>query len=308
MKRHPLTLATGIVVAFIFLCLLFLFQVRQTEVAVVTWFGKPARSLTEPGAYFRLPWPFQTVHKFDKRIHNFERKFEQTMTRDANNLIATAFIGWRITDPRLFLNRFNGDVAKAENTLEGLVRDAKNAVIGLHPLRDFISPDPNQVKFDQIEQEMLAYLQDRAREAYGIEVVMVGIKQLGLPESITGKVFERMKAERERMAKSIRAEGESRARVIKAEAEQKRQEILAQAQFEATTIRAQAEAEAAKSYAVFEQNPELAIFLFGVEALPKALKEKTTLIVDPDTPPLNLLRGEAIPRRSAPAVRQAAQP
>lgn len=290
MKRHPLTLLTGLVVAGIFLMLLFVFQVRTTEVAVVTTFGKYSRSLREPGAYFRLPWPIQSVYKFDNRLRNFERKFEQTLTKDAHNLLVTVFVGWRIADPQRFLERFaGGDVARAEQNLEGLVRDTKNGVIGQHPLRDLISPNPNEVKFDEIEKEMLDRIQPHALETYGIEVKLVGIKQLGLPESITSKVFERMRAERQAQAKAYTGQGEAKALEIKANAEAERQRILAEAEAEATRALGQGEAEAAKAFATFEKNPELARFLFELQAVEKSLKERATLLLDQRTPPFGVL-------------------
>ena len=78
-----MTFAIGAVLVVIFALLLFVFQVRQSEVAVVTTFGKPVRaSLDEPGAYFKWPWPIQKVYKFDQRIQNFEDKFSETYTVD----------------------------------------------------------------------------------------------------------------------------------------------------------------------------------------------------------------------------------
>ena len=64
MKRNSLTLVIGILLLIIFGLWLVVFQVRTTEVAVVTTFGKPTRPLTEPGAYFKWPRPIQRVWLF----------------------------------------------------------------------------------------------------------------------------------------------------------------------------------------------------------------------------------------------------
>ena len=192
-KKNPLTLLVGTLLLLIFVALLFCFQVRTTEVAVVTTFGKFSRSITEPGLYLRAPLPIQKIYKFDNRLQNFERKFEQTTTKDAKNLLITVFIGWKVSEPKVFLERFNGDTLKAEQSLENLVRNAKNAVIGSYNFGDLISPDPKQVKFDAVEADILKELKASAQTTYGVSVELVGIKQLGLPESITGKVFERMR-------------------------------------------------------------------------------------------------------------------
>ena len=293
MKRNHLIPAAGALLALLFALILFFFQVRQTEVAVVTTFGKFSRALTEPGLYGRWPWPVQKVHKFDNRVQNFERKFEQTTTADGRSLLVTVFVGWRVSDPRLFLERFaNGDVMRAEQNLEALLRDTKNGVLGLHRFSELISTNKAKIKLRQIEQEMLAAIKPRAEANYGIAIDLLGVKQIGLPESITTKVFDRMRAERQRLVKQFQSEGEAEAIRIRAEADRSRQEILAKAEGEATVIRGQGEAEAAKSYAVFERNPDLAVFLIQLNALANSLKERSTLVLDPQTPPFNLLKGQ----------------
>lgn len=290
MKRNPVTIITAALVGLIFASLLFLFQVRQTEVAIVTTFGKYGDAPKGPGVHFRLPWPIQNVHRFDNRVQNFEKKYDQTTTRDSQTLIMDVFVGWRVADPRVFLERFGGDVTRAENNLDGLLRDAKNSVVGQHPLNHFISTNPQDLKFDSIEQEMLGMVKPKAAANYGIEIVLLGIKQIGLPESVTTKVFERMKAEREKLIKQYRGEGDGLARKIRADAELKREQILSEAERQATIIRGAADARAADALKAFEQEPDLAKFLLKLDALEQSLKERSTLILDSQTPPFDLLR------------------
>ncbi len=294
MKRNPLTLLTGGIIVVIFAMMLFAFQVRQTEVVVVTTFGEFSRTLDKPDLYFRLPWPIQDVHRFDNRIRNFERKYEQTTTKDGRILVIEVFLGWRITNPQMFLERFRGDVSMAELNLEGLLRDAKNGVVGRHSLNDFISTNPQELKFDQIEQEMLEAIQSKAATNYGIEVPnhLLGIKQIGLPEAITTKVFERMKAERGLLVKRLQGEGASEAIRIRSDADREREGILADAESKATIIRGQADAKVSESLKIFEQDPELAVFLLKLNALEQSLKERSTLVLDPRTPPFDLLKGQ----------------
>src|SRR6266404_8908499 len=104
--KNPLTLAIGLILVAIFFLLLFGFQVRTTEVAVVTTFGRPTRPITRPGLKIKLPPPIQYVHKFDQRIHNFESKFEQVLTSDGYSLLIMVYTGWKIEDPALFFPRF----------------------------------------------------------------------------------------------------------------------------------------------------------------------------------------------------------
>ena len=296
MKRNPVSLIAGGVLLLAFLAILFFFQVRQTEVAIVTTFGRAYASSTktEPGPYFRFPWPINKVYRFDKRVRNFERKFEQTVTSDARNLLITVYIGWSIADPLKFLQRFDGDVIKAEQNLENLLRDAKNGVIGQHKFSDLISTEEDQLQFETIETKIREAVQAKARDNYGIDISLVGIKRLGLPESITGKVFERMREERLRLVKGHQGKGEAEAIEIRAKAELKRREILAEAEAEATIMTGQAEAIATQHYRVLNQAPEFARFLLGIKTLREATSGKTTLILDPDTPPFDLLKEQIL--------------
>jgi membrane protease subunit HflC len=100
-----------------------------------------------------------------------------------------------------------------------------------------------------------------------------------------------MQAERKRLADKSQYEGEAEAQTIRADAERKAAVVLADAGAQATAIRGKGEAEAAKSLTVFQKNPELANFIFGLGALEDSLKEKSTLIFDQNTPPFNLFNG-----------------
>jgi membrane protease subunit HflC len=303
-KKNPLTLLVGGMLLVVFLALLFCFQVRTTEVAVVTTFGRYANSYTNAGLYFRAPLPIQKVYKFDKRLQTFERKYEQQFTRDKKSPILSVYVGWRIADPRRFLESFNGDLLKAEQALENVVRDAKNSVIGSHDFTDLISPNPEQVKFDVIEGEMRAAMAGTALSAYGIAIQMVGIKELGLPESLTSKVFERMKTEREKLVKKYQGEGNAEADRIRSEADLQRKKLVAEAENQAQKIYGEAEAEATQHYRVMQQDPELAVFLLSLRSLEGSLKDRSTLILDERTPPFNLLKGDML--TNLPVVRPSA--
>jgi membrane protease subunit HflC len=310
-NRNPITLITGAILALIFLFMLFTFQVRQTEVAVVTTFGKFSRGIDRPGFQFRLPWPIERVYEFDNRLQNFESKLDQSITKDQINILSKVYVGWRIGDPRVFLERFEGDLLAAERTLEPVVRNAKNEVLGSHAFSELISTNEAELQFDRttneaelqfdrIEQEILDRLRTRAQADYGIRVELLGLKQLNLPESITSTVFERMRAERQRLVARYQTEGEREAKILRANADGLANEILAKARAESIRIGGEAELQAQRFYSTFEKSPELAVFLFQLKALEQSLKERTHLILDQQTPPFNLLQGGAAtagPRR-----------
>ena len=205
-------------------------------------------------------------------------------------LVGVLYVGWSIKNPTNFFSSFRGgNAAAAEPSLGGLIESAKNEVVGKHPFSHFVSTDPKELKFDEIEDEILKKIRPDAEAKYGIDVRFVGIKKLGLPESVTEKVFARMQAERTKVVEILKSAGELEASKIRSAADTERQKLLADAHTKAMALRGQADAEASKSFSVFNQNPDLAIFLLQLRALEETLKEKATLILDQQTPPCNLL-------------------
>ncbi len=293
MKKTPLTIAIFILLILVVGTLLFCGQVRKSTVVLVTTFGKPSRALTEPGFYLHWPWPIEQIYTFDQRIQNFDDKFDQALTADNYNLLTMVYVGWKISDPQAFFPKFaNGSVAEAEKKIEGLIRSAKSAVVGRHPLADFVSTEEKQLKFEGIEKEMLTMVQDQVNQKnYGIEMQFLGIKKLGFPEAVTQEVFKRMTSERQVLSSKIQFEGEKEASKIRSSADSKSAELIANADAKATRIKGEAQAEAAKSFAVFQSNPELANFLLGLNALELSLKDRATLILDQHSQPFNLFQG-----------------
>src|SRR6266404_1683986 len=99
----------------IFLLLVLTFQVRKSEVVVVTTFGKPTDAYVEPGLHGRLPWGIQMLHRFDQRVQNFEDKLTEGLTQDSFNLFTSVYVGWRITEPKAFFPKFaSGSIPEAE--------------------------------------------------------------------------------------------------------------------------------------------------------------------------------------------------
>ncbi len=287
MKGKTVSVITGIILGATMLLYLIAFQVRESERAFVTRFGEVVRSQTKPGLYWKWPWPVERVYRFDGRMHVFEGAFQETMTNDNMSLIVSLAAGWSIDDPVLFYNKV-GTVKKGEDYLKALLANSKNSVVGRHDLAHFVSPNPKERQFEKIEEEIMQPVATQCKNEYGIKLHFVRITQLGLPTQVSDQVFQRMKAERKAIADAYKAEGERQAKSIRAEAEKQRKQILAQADAEAKRIRGEGDAKAAEYYEIFKKNPDLTIFLAELEALRK-LKKRTTVILDQNTPPYNLL-------------------
>ncbi len=292
MKKNALTIAIAGLLLVIFALLLFTFQVRQSEVVVVSTFNKPTDTITNAGLFVKWPWPVQSLNRFDQRVQTFEDKFSEIPTGDKTMLLMSVYLGWKISDAKEFLPKFPGGSAlAAQRQLEEIVRSAKSAVVGKHDLSDFVNSDAAQIKFNEIEKDILDAAQtELAKHNYGISIEFLGIKKLGLPESVTQSVFERMKAERTKYITEAQSQGEREASQIKSSAERTAADLINNAQAAAKRIEGEGNAEAAKTLAVFQQNPELAIFQLQLEALKTSLNQKSTLIFDERTPPFDLFK------------------
>jgi len=293
MKKNLITIVIAAVLVVIFALLLFTFQVRQSEVAVLTTFGKPAaNNIDQPNLYFKWPWPIQQVYRFDQRVQNFEDKYSENYTTNGDIILTSVYVGWRISDAKEFFPKFaGGSVEAAQRQLETMLRSAKAAVIGKHNLSDFVNANPADLKFEAIEEEIKAAVQkELAANNYGMSIEFLGIKKLGLPENVTQTVFDRMKSERQKLISEAQFKGEAEATKIKSAAERQAADVIANAQAAATQIEGQGVAEAAKTLGVFQQNPELAVFQLRLEALKSSLNQKATLIFDERTPPFDLFR------------------
>ncbi len=291
MKKNLITIIIAALLVVIFGLLLFTFQVRQSEVVVVSTFQKPTATYDKPGLYFRLPWPIQSVNRFDQRVQIFESKFAEAPTADHTILMSSVYVGWRISDAKAFFPKFYSGTERAQQTLEPMLRSAMLEAVGSNSLSDFVNSDPSQLRFSAIEDEIKANVQQRlATNDFGMTIEFLGFKRLGLPEQVTQTVFDRMKAERQKYISQAQFEGEKEATEIRSTAERQAADVIANAQAEATRIQGEGVAEAAKTLSVFQQRPDLAVFQLELEALKSSMNQKSTLIFDETKPPFDLFR------------------
>ena len=304
MKNTPSILAAAalLIVLLLYMCT---FQVRSTEVGVRKTFGRADLNvIKEAGLCFKWPWPVQSTVKYDTRLRILTDRTEETRTSDSKNIILTTFAVWTIADPYLFHVNYP-DEREGEKALRTKIRSHKMAVVGKHAFSEFVSTDPSERKLREIEQEMMELIRAEAAREFGVEVKMFGIKQLSLPEEVTKAVFESMRKTEEIKAANYNAEGEAKAAEIVAQATAARQRILAVTQRKVDAIRNQALLEVSEIYKAFAEHQELRIFLDKLKTLEEVLKTRTTLILDPETQPIDLFDEE---KRLAPASGQVATP
>jgi modulator of FtsH protease HflC len=290
--KNPVFTRTVVAASVIVLLLLFMtaYQVRQDENVVLTRFGQPVRVIQQAGLYFKWPWPIEAVNRLDARLNFYDIRISEALTKDKRNIIVLAFVVWKIAEPLKFLEAM-GSAENAQNKLDSLIGSAKNTILGTYDFNQLISVNPDDVKLDEIERRIKDATAPQAANSFGVNIEEIGIKRLTLPEVNTRYVFERMRAERSQFAERYRAEGRQQADEITAKTDAEKTVILAKAQREAEETRGQAEADAARIYAnAHHQAPDFYKFLRGVEALEKIINQNTTLVIDANTPPFDLLK------------------
>lgn len=292
--KHWPTLLLGVFVFAVLLVAVFTYQVNSTEFAVVERMGVMQDTQPEPGLHFRLPYPFEKVTKYDKRMHCFggnEGQIEETATKDKKNILVGIFITYKISDPLVFAKRMT-TFKKAESELNIWMRGAKTMAFGKYDLDQILTTDKNNMKLDDITSEIKDDIAKKA-QPYGLEICSAGITTLNVPEAVSSSVFERMNQDRKSEVEKLLSDGEKKASEIKTAAEVKQLEIIANAEAEAKKIRSEGDVESAKAMEVFNQNPDLAAFLLRLDSLREIMKGKTTLVLDTNTDPFTLFKSGA---------------
>jgi membrane protease subunit HflC len=252
------------------------FVVSEPEQTLVLQFGKPVRTIREPGLYFKYPF-IQDRRTFEKRVLVADARPQEYLTLDKKRLSVDTVSRWRVADPLIFymtVRDYVGAVDRLSESIGGLLRQE----IASHNFRDFVRAERENI------MELVTKGTADATQWFGIAVVDVRIKRIDLPEAVQNSVFARMKAERERIAKQYRAEGEEDARKIRADADRQREVLLAEAYERSQTLRGEGDAQAAAVYAdAYQKNEEFYSFTKHLEVYQKVFGTDTTLLLRPDS-------------------------
>jgi len=273
-----------------------LFTVDVTESALVMRFGRIVSIASDPGLHIKAP--FDRVLRLDRRMTFSRPAPAEYLTVDKHNVVVESLATWRIADPRRFIATVRTR-ADADARLGDVMLGEIGSVLGTYPAAALIAPDGNPDRFRGVVTAIRNGVAEFARSAYGIEIVDVELVQITLPEQNRDHVFERMKAERGKMAKELRTAGEYKAKKIVAEADHERTHIEAEAYDQLQRIRAEGDAEATRIYAAaYGRNPSFYKFLRTLQAYEKLLDENTTVFLPADADVMRVLR----PRQVGPAI------
>jgi membrane protease subunit HflC len=267
------------------------FTVDETEVAIVTRFGRPLDGLARPGLHVKWPWPIETVVRLDSRLLVFDNEPTEMLTRDKKNVLIDSFICWRIADPLRFAQTVRTR-AEAEARLLDISAAELGSAVGSEPMESFIGVEAGRVQLREISARVAAAMNRISGQSLGIEVVDLQINGFNLPAQNRVSVVNRMRAERARMATRYRSEGEEEALKIEAQATAEREKILAEARSQAEAVRGAGEAEAMSIFAAaYGKDPEFYKFLRTLQSYESIIDEKTTVFLESDSRLMSVLHG-----------------
>ena len=273
--RFPLLI---ILVLALVLGYLSLFTVDEREKAIMFRLGEIVRSDFEPGLHFKLPI-VNNVRKFDSRVLTLDSRPEQILTGEKKNVLIDYYVKWQIEQVEDYYRAFSGRESDAISRMAQTIKDGLQAELGNRTIREVVSDERTQIMSN------VATKADEKMAQFGIDVIDVRIKQIELPPNVATSVFDRMRAERERIAKEHRAEGEKAARIIRARADRERTELLADARRQAEEIRGAGDAQATQIYAeAFSQDEDFFDFYRSMQAYRESFTSKQDiLLLQPDS-------------------------
>lgn len=262
------------------------FTVDEREYALVFRLGEIISVKKEPGLYFKVPM-VDNVRYYDRRILTLNWvEPDRFLTSEKKNVLVDSFVKWRIIDPVKYFVSVSGDELQAERRLSQTINDGLRAEFGKRTVHDVISGERSQI------MDILRQRADRDARQIGIQVLDVRVKRVDLPQEVSESVYQRMEAERKRVANELRSQGAAAAEKIRADADRQREIIIAEAYREAQRLKGQGDAKAAEIYAkAYGKSPEFYSFYRSLNAYRGSLKDKSDIMVlDPNSDFFKYLR------------------
>ena len=245
------------------------FVVQEGERAIVTRFAKVVRNsdgalnIVEPGLHFKVPF-IDKIRKLDARIQTLNSTADRFVTSEKKDLIIDSYVKWRIEDFAQYYLSTGGNIMQADELLKKKITNSLRSQIGRLTIKEIVSGksdddakakgevddsangtknDEFASKRDEVMQNALIATRDSARDL-GIRIIDVRMKQINLPDEVSSSIYQRMRAERNAVAKLHRSQGRQEAETIRANADRRAAVRIAEASRDAKVIRSKGEAQA----------------------------------------------------------------
>ena len=255
-----------------------LFIVQEQQTALLLRLGEIVDSKFEPGLHIKVP-VVQNVQLFDKRLQTLDAKPEHFLTSEKKFVVVDSYVKWRISDVAQYYRSTRGDMIATSRLLGERINAALRDEFGRRTIHEVIAGERTAI-MDELTKKA-----DQSSSDLGVEIVDVRIKQIDFPPEISNRVYDRMRTEREWVARELRAQGAEAAERIRADADRQKTEIIADAYRQSEEIRGEGDAAAAKTYAdAFNQDAEFYAFWRSLNAYREVFQGGGSMMVlDPDS-------------------------
>lgn len=252
----------------------------ENEYTLIREFGKVERVVSTPGISFKIPF-IQTTGTLPKYIQMYDMARSDVITSEKKTMVADCYVLWKISEPKLFVQTLNGQIANAENRINTTVYNSIKNVISSMEQSEVISGRAGELA--QAIRDHVGNTMDQ----YGIDIVTIETKALDLPIDNKEAVYERMISERNNIAAAYTAEGQAEATKIRTSTDQEITVSESEAEADAEKIRAEGEAEymniLSKAYSD-ESKSDFYTFVRALDAAKKSLTGDKTIILNSDSP------------------------
>ncbi|RLA25444.1 MAG: protease modulator HflC [Gammaproteobacteria bacterium] len=275
MSQNKILVGVGAILTIVMMCV---FTVSETEKAIKFKFGEIVSADYESGLHFKFPF-INNVKKFDSRILTLDSAPERFLTAEKKNVIVDSFVKWRIGDVTTFYTSVAGDIYLANVRLEQIIKNSFRSEFSKREIKQLVSTDRNAIREALIKNTVTA------AASLGIDIVDVQVKRIDLPSEVSGSVYSRMEAERERVAREFRSQGSEAAERVRADADKQKEIILADAYRDSEIKKGEGDATAAEIYAkAYGENIEFYAFYRSMAAYKETFSNSANIMVtEPDS-------------------------
>jgi membrane protease subunit HflC len=254
------------------------FIVNQWEVAIKLRLGEIVDTDYDPGLHWLVPI-VNNVKTFDGRIQTMDSRPERFLTSEKKDVIVDYFAKWRIANVAQFFRSTGGDEGKTARLLQERINTSLRDEFGKRTVQEVISGERTEI------MTLLTKDADAKAAELGVEILDVRVKQIDLPPEVSDSVYQRMRAERERVARDLRALGAEAAEKIRANADRERVVLVADAYREAEQLRGEGDGKAAEIYAnAYNQDGEFYAFYRSLNAYKNSFSDSSdVMVLEPDS-------------------------
>ena len=287
------------------------YMTNEAQVVIITQFGRPLDNVIyDAGLHLKIPF-IQRTNYFEKRFLEWDGVANQVPTRDKRFIWVDTYARWRINDPLLFFQRLR-DERGAETRISAILDGETRNAVARHNLVEVVrntNREPAEILLD-LEEDVDAILEEievgraaiqlEIRDAaqislndLGIELLDVRLKRINYVEEVQRDVFQRMIAERQRIAERYRSEGQGETARIDGERERELSRIQSVAYSQAEQIRGQADGEATRIYAAaYNRDPSFYAFIKSLETYELTADPSSILILTTDSELLRFIKNK----------------